>query len=60
MGASGIAQNVQQRALPRIAKNTILRDGVNDAQVEMAKKAPNMGLKNAKGNVNPATSLLGS
>lgn len=43
----------------RISKNTILRDGVNDAQVEMAKKAPKM-IVNNRGGPNPADMLGGS
>lgn len=48
-----------QDQIKPISKNTILRDEVNNWQVKMAKAAPQLGMKNVKGNVNPATSVLG-
>ena len=51
--ASTAASRIFRR---RANKNTILRDGVNDAQVEMAKRTPRM-IVNARGGPNPADML---
>lgn len=48
-----------QEPVKPISKNTILRDEINNWQVKMAKAGPQLGMKNVKGNVNPATSVLG-
>jgi hypothetical protein len=43
--------------LPRIAKNTILRDRVNDEQVRIAKEGPQM-IKNPRQRTNEERSSL--
>lgn len=50
---------VNSKELPRISKNTILRDKVNDEQVRQAKAAPEM-IKNPKKRTNAErVTLLG-
>lgn len=53
----GMLNQKVSAALPRIPKNTILRDRVNDEQVRQAKSAPDM-IKNPKKLTNEERSTL--
>lgn len=56
----GAMSQKAQEILPRISKNTILRDKVNDEQVRLAKSAPEM-VKNPKKRTNEErVTLLGA
>jgi hypothetical protein len=47
----------RNKPLPRISKNTILRDKINDEQVRLAKSAPQM-IKNPKKRTNDERNSL--
>jgi hypothetical protein len=54
-----MGMNIADKLLPRISKNTILRDRINDEQTKLAKRAPQM-IKNPKKRTNEErTTLLG-
>jgi hypothetical protein len=56
---AGMTMNAPAKGTAPISKNSILRDEVNNFMTQMAKRGPQMGMKNKKGGKNPATSVLG-